>query len=396
MKKIVLSIVALELVIGGAFAADLPSRKAPILPPPPPPPMWAGFYAGLNAGYTWAGSNSFTTGNWIVDDRALNGGLAAGLGGNNLKVANDGFVGGGQIGYNWQGNFAGFGYVAGIEADMQGSAARGAGWGGSAAPWIGGVAAGGPHVDFPEQLACYKNDGQSGIMFDKPQGANCDASQNWDAFSFVTMAFPQTNANAAGSATISTSVSKSLDWVGTVRGRLGFLATPSLLIYATGGLAYGQVSAAATTSVNGSSSGRTVTDYTNYFMCIGVDDSVCEAGAAAGVYTPEPTPPSINTPFSYSVVAFGGSRRQNTQVGYSVGGGVEWMITPNISLKGEYLYYDLGKTTFTSAIVATNTATGASGVAAITRASTHFDGRIARAGVNYHFNWGGATPVANY
>ena len=35
-------------------------------------------------------------------------------------------------------------------------------------------------------------------------------------------------------------VSRNLDYLGTVRGRLGFLATPSFLLYGTGGLAYGQ------------------------------------------------------------------------------------------------------------------------------------------------------------
>jgi opacity protein-like surface antigen len=32
-------------------------------------------------------------------------------------------------------------------------------------------------------------------------------------------------------------------------------------------------------------------------------------------------------------------------LGYTVGGGVEFAVTNNVSLKGEYLYYDLGRTT---------------------------------------------------
>jgi outer membrane immunogenic protein len=35
-------------------------------------------------------------------------------------------------------------------------------------------------------------------------------------------------------------VTKSIDWFGTVRGRVGFLVTPQWLLYATGGLAYGE------------------------------------------------------------------------------------------------------------------------------------------------------------
>src|SRR5208283_2656742 len=37
--------------------------------------------------------------------------------------------------------------------------------------------------------------------------------------------------------------SQSTDWLGTVRGRLGFLFTPTLLVYGTGGFAYGQTNA---------------------------------------------------------------------------------------------------------------------------------------------------------
>jgi opacity protein-like surface antigen len=43
---------------GAANAADLQSRAPPIYLPPPPVFTWTGFYAGLNAGYTFGGSNS--------------------------------------------------------------------------------------------------------------------------------------------------------------------------------------------------------------------------------------------------------------------------------------------------------------------------------------------------
>lgn len=56
MKRIALTAFALSVAAGSAIAADLPSRKAPVVPPPPPP-MWTGFYAGLNAGGIF-GNNS--------------------------------------------------------------------------------------------------------------------------------------------------------------------------------------------------------------------------------------------------------------------------------------------------------------------------------------------------
>jgi len=50
--------IALALSVGSAFAADLPSHKAPPYIPPPPLMTWTGFYVGLNAGYTWSNSNN--------------------------------------------------------------------------------------------------------------------------------------------------------------------------------------------------------------------------------------------------------------------------------------------------------------------------------------------------
>jgi len=60
------------------------------------------------------------------------------------------------------------------------------------------------------------------------------------------------------------------------------------------------------------------------------------------------------------------------------------MFVPNWTVKGEYLYYDLGSTTFASpALVQTNT-----GVVATTAnggTMVDFKGSIARVGVNYKF-----------
>lgn len=100
MKKYLLaSVAALGLIAAGAAsAADLPSRKGPVAAPVYIPPVftWTGFYIGANAGYGWGNVN---TNNWSnVGDL-------------------DGFVGGGQIGYNYQvGQF-----VLGLEADLQGA-----------------------------------------------------------------------------------------------------------------------------------------------------------------------------------------------------------------------------------------------------------------------------------
>jgi len=100
MKKYLLaSVAALGLVAAGAAsAADLPSRKGPVAAPVYMPPAftWTGFYVGANAGYGWGNVNA----NGFANVGDL-----------------DGFVGGGQVGYNYQmGQF-----VVGAEADFQGA-----------------------------------------------------------------------------------------------------------------------------------------------------------------------------------------------------------------------------------------------------------------------------------
>ncbi len=96
MKTLLAAGVATLALATSALAADLPSRKAP----PPVAPVvyapvftWTGAYLGVNAGYGWGKvtkSGSFFN-------------------------KPNGFVGGGQIGYNYQmGNI-----VLGAEADIQ-------------------------------------------------------------------------------------------------------------------------------------------------------------------------------------------------------------------------------------------------------------------------------------
>lgn len=85
-------------------------------------------------------------------------------------------------------------------------------------------------------------------------------------------------------------VRQDLDWFGTVRGRLGW-AWDQALIYATGGFAYGHVE-------NKSSA----------------------------------------TGFGETILL----RSDSHQAGWVVGGGVEYFIGSNVSLKVEYQYIDLG------------------------------------------------------
>jgi outer membrane immunogenic protein len=103
MKKILLSSVALLGLTAGAFAADLPSRRAPA-PMMAAVPLftWTGFYVGVNAGYGW-NNNDHTVVTPAGTVLAVTG------------QDDGGFVGGAQVGYNYQ-----FGaFVVGVEADLQ-------------------------------------------------------------------------------------------------------------------------------------------------------------------------------------------------------------------------------------------------------------------------------------
>jgi outer membrane immunogenic protein len=105
----------------------------------------------------------------------------------------------------------------------------------------------------------------------------------------------------------STSMSSTLDWVSSLRARLGYLVLPNLMAYGTAGGAWGKVDYAA------SNSGGVV-------------------------------PYATSTAFS------------STQGGWVAGGGLEWMITPNWLLRGEYLYYSLNSSP--SVVAASPTAPG--------------------------------------
>lgn len=91
-------------MINSVNAADMP-LKAPV---PRPVYDWTGFYLGINGGYSWGRSDTDYT----------RPGIAAFSSTQNL----DGWLFGGQAGYNWQFNRN---WIFGLEADIQGTGQRG-------------------------------------------------------------------------------------------------------------------------------------------------------------------------------------------------------------------------------------------------------------------------------
>jgi outer membrane immunogenic protein len=347
------SAASIALLATGAFAADLPVRA------PAPAPLvyapiftWTGFYAGVNAGYANTRNRSSfsyaatepggafpgngTCLNW--DNDAENNGaeanpcypyplfvpspnndtslaanqdsLAAAIAAGVLPTrgvgGSDGvFTGGVQLGYNFQTGSL----VIGVEADWNYLGAN------QRESWIG------------------NEDGffNRGITYSTRNDGSFRNFNRQDATAFATS-------------------STGVDWLATMRLRLGF-AVDNVLLYATGGLAVGSVKSSSAISV--------VSDVGSYN----------EGGEIDALWT---------------------GRTSETRAGWALGAGVEWAFAPNWSLKAEYLHYDLGDTSY--ALVGNGVVGGGGSeprdgadYAIAVRAKSSNSGDIFRVGLNYRF-----------
>jgi outer membrane immunogenic protein len=271
MKKMLLTAAALLTVVSGsARAADM--RPGPVYTKAPmmaPVFSWTGAYIGLNAGYGWGDSEVATTTLAPPVSYFATTSTPAIALAGAQTIKPNGFTGGGQIGYNWQASSS---TVLGLEADFE---------------YFG-----------------LKGSSTSGAVYP------CCAPT---AF------------------TINQNVKT--DWLATFRARLGYLVTPSALIYVTGG--------GAVTDVKGTFA------FTDTFA-------------------------TANESASFS----------STKLGWTVGGGVEWTLWSGWSAKAEYLFVS-----FPSASVTSNNLTIVNGTIAIPNQTfTHkadLDASIARFGLNY-------------
>jgi outer membrane immunogenic protein len=141
---------------------------------------------------------------------------------------------------------------------------------------------------------------------------------------------------------VTTNYSRNLDWLATVRGRLGVTVAPALLLYGTGGLAVGE------------------TKIGNTFIC-----PTCG---------PDPTTQPGSTNVS-----------TRTSTGWTAGAGAEWGFAPQWSAKVEYLYVDLGRQSSTITYVY-------SAFSSLTSTVRNTE-NVVRAGINYRF---GGPAVARY
>jgi outer membrane immunogenic protein len=205
---------------------SLPSSKEMKQVAPAPPTCdfsWTGFYIGANGGYGWGSADTHFD---PLPDAATFFDLEP----TSLEPDPDGFIGGGQLGYNFQWNWL----ILGVEADFQGSDMEGSG---TSSPIIN--ITGGP-----------ERPGSFLVAHERTQ------------------------------------------WFGTARARMGFAPFCRLMVYATGGLAYGNVDYSANANFDN----------------------------------------GFTYPVSFS----------KTKAGWTVGGGLEYALSHHWSVRAEYLYYDLG------------------------------------------------------
>ncbi len=206
------------------------------------PFSWTGFYAGINVGYAWG-------------DPEINSGVASAVTGTTgglpiaaASAASSGKahsgVGGFQVGYNIQQGW----WVYGVEADASITRLQ--------------------TVALPLSALAFFSD-----------GAN-QASMN-----------------------STTRATASIDWFGTLRGRLGY-AWNRALIYGTGGLAYGSVRLNDAAFFNG-------------FCCTGGNGTAFNG---------------VGAPLDNGTI----------RVGWAAGGGIDYAYTHNIIVSFTYLHVDLG------------------------------------------------------
>jgi len=234
---------------------------------------WTGCYIGGNIGYSWSRARTDTTNPPIT---TANGDVPSMSYSDSNSLT--GLIGGGQVGCNWQ---PAKNWVFGVETDYQ---------------WSG------------EKGSFERN----------------------DPFSVIIV--PPTT-TAIGTTVIDPD--SRISWFGTVRGRAGYLWN-NVLLYGTGGLAYGEVKFSGMETVSG---------------CV-VIQRFC-------------------SPFSQTTSLNGSS----VKVGWTLGGGIEAPLPNNWTWKLEYLYIDLGTLNLSNPTPAgTNTIT-----------STKFTNNTVRLGLSYRF-----------
>jgi outer membrane immunogenic protein len=273
------SMVLLGMLAGSAMAADLPV-KAPVLTPAAAY-NWSGFYVGVNGGGSWGHSNSDV----VFDPSSRISTAAPGSVSQNINGA----FGGLQAGYNMQTSA----FVFGLESDIQ--------------------------------ITGQKGDALSTVTLTTLQECLAPCVPPPPTVTHATLDYAQ-----------------KLPWFGTLRGQIGVTPVDRWLVYATGGLAYGEIKTSGTFT--------------------GPPGGACFAPCT-------PTPGA----------AVAGNFSQ-TKTGWVVGAGVEAALGGGWTGKLEYLHVDFGDISNTFVPIATFPFIGT------LKTSGRVTDEILRVGVNYRFS----------
>jgi outer membrane immunogenic protein len=232
--KLISSIAGTAFILaasGSAFAAT-PKKKTPPLPPPAPVYRWTGWYVGVNAGAGFGHANTDFGGS--VSAFGVQTPDSAFSDGQHLS----GFIGGGQIGYNWQYSPL---IVVGLEADIQSAFAK--------------------------------------------DTINNTSSQ---PLQFETAVANAGGLNAPGKAIFNatvgpTSYTTQIDWFGTVRARVGYVWwNGEVMSYLTGGLAYGGVKISGASAANGIAQLTDATGSTDALLKFSVNEAFSSSSINPG------------------------------------------------------------------------------------------------------------------
>jgi outer membrane immunogenic protein len=162
-----------------------------------------------------------------------------------------------------------------------------------------------------------------------------------------------TGAGNFGAIPFTNMVDEKIKWFGTVRARLGYLPTNNLLFFISGGLAYGRVERTATYTFGWQGGGAIIGGPTGgySFTCFAL--SPCLAGSSS-----------------------------NADIGWTMGGGVEYALSKNLTVKAEYLYVSLAGNTVTETALTPQSGTLP---ASFNANYSHTNFNVARVGLNYRF-----------
>jgi outer membrane immunogenic protein len=212
--------------------------------------------------------------------------------------------------------------------------------------------------EFPNISRAPVSYGLKGFTGGVQAGYNWQVNKNWlfgletDFNSGKISGSGQSSFLSVGDGVFNTTARSEVDWFGTLRGRVGYLTSPDLLLFGTGGFAYGHVKTHLAL-VNATMDAAFVNGGAIGFLC-GPVGSECFIGDSSKV-----------------------------QTGYVIGAGFEYAFARSVSLKVEYSHVKLNSAQTLSVVALSSNGHAIPGSVTATVSDIAFN--IVRLGFNYKF-----------